>query len=213
MAAVVLGAGAAVGTVLVTSSPRHRATESTETVGADLVAHWGRWRRATASFTETTTRRNGNRELVSVVEIAQRFPDRIVHDGDDVSARIGGRLIGCTVGRAADAVCTDDAGYRPDRELEIELDAVRNAVTGSNRSYRVSRLDRGCFRLRHVGSDLAPRWGDRLDICFDPGSGIANREVTTTGNLTLTVRRSAIRRVVPDEALRLPATPIPAPTG
>ena len=204
-AAVLVGALTAALAVQWVAPPTRQRHESAASVQSDFLRRWEAWRRATASFTERTTRVAGSRELTSTVGISQRFPDRIVRDGPDLSAHLGGRLVGCTVRTGGASVCVDNGGYRPDDELATEIVAWRESVGGDDASYRLSRAAPGCFRARHIGSDPRPRWGDRFDVCFDATSGVATSEVTVTGAITISVRRTDVVRRVGPAAFELPA--------
>lgn len=181
---------------------------SNRQAAAEFAERWEKWRRATAVFTETTERSSGEQRLSEEARIAQRFPDRVVRVGGDVSARIGGRLVGCSEATAsAEALCVDNGGYEPDRELGLELDEITELTTGEAPRYRVSFLpDAGCFRLRHMVTEFRPYWGDQADICFDTTTGVVLSETTITGDLTVSVVRDEITGTVTDDDLALPAS-------
>lgn len=184
-----------------------RRVESVVSVRSDLLERWDRWRRSTVAFTETTTRTSGSEKLTDDAEIAQRFPDRIVRDGDDISAEIGGRQIGCSTTDSAPAQCFDSGSADPEERVVAELDELRTLTEGAAAPYRLSRTDASCFRLRHVVQEPRPRWGDRLDLCFDDRTGVVRSEVTVIGPLTISVARREVRTDVDDDDFKLPADP------
>ena len=208
LAAALVGALIAVAVFVVMPDEKAARPESIAAVRSDLERRWERWRRTTAAFTETTVRTSGEQELVADAEIAQRFPDRVVRDGDDISAEVDGRQIGCSVAGMSPPECLD-SGPAADAEARLadELAEFRSLTGGSTPAYRLSRTDAGCFRLRHLVEEFRPRWGDRLDLCFDDRTGVLRTEVTTIGPLTISVARRDIRNDVDDAEFSLPAAP------
>lgn len=207
-AAAVVGAALAVALAMVTSPPpERRSGESVAAVAAEFVERWEGWRRATVAFREETIRHTGDRSLSSTVDVIQRFPDQVVRDGDELNARVGGRLVGCVARPGVAPTCRDNGGYRPEGEIDLELAAWRELLTGPDAHYRISRLDDECFRLRLVVRHPRPERGDRYEVCFDPVTGVAASEETTSATLVLEVRRTVTSTVVADDQLALPAVP------
>lgn len=199
-------AGAVMGTALFAAPlpAEEPSRPSRSALGAELLQRWERWRRAPVAFREVSVRSAGDRTHREEVVVGQRFPDRLVRDGGSVSARIGGRSVGCV---DAPVVRCDDAGrFDAAAALAAELDDLARATTGHDPSYRLSDLGRGCFRLRLVRHDLRPAFGSRTDLCFDEATGVVHREVSVVDGITLTVRRTDITEVR-DSDLALPAPP------
>ena len=164
--------------------------EPADAVVDDFLAQWESWRRATLAYLETSTRRSGGTTLTSHVDVAQRFPDLVVRDRDDISARTGGRLLGCRpVG--SEIECVDNGSFRPDDELRLELDGLRSLVSGNDASYRLSRRPGGCFRLVALGAPVDDH-GDRERFCFDARTHALVEEERVIGDLTETVRRTEL---------------------
>lgn len=207
LGAALVGALVAVGVFAVLPDRGPKPTESISAVRSDLLEHWERWRRAAVTFTESSVRTSGSQKLADRADIAQRFPDRIVRDGDDISAEIDGRAIGCSVGGSEPPRCLDGGPADPAAQLASEMREFRTLTEGARPNYRVSRTGASCFRLRHLVQEVRPRWGDQLDLCFDDRTGVLRSEVTTTGPLTISVTRSDVGVAVDDADFKLPAAP------
>lgn len=203
VAALLVGAVAALLTVGVVLAPEDEPRSNTD-VRQEFIDRWEAWRRLPVSYVEETTRRSGDDSTTERVDVAQRFPDQIVHNGRQVSARLDSRLVGCGPDDAGVVTCLDNGGYRPDDELEIELDRFRDETAGAQPTYRLSSLGSGCYRLRLLVEEFRPRWGDRLDVCFDE-RGVVRREVRMHDGVRIVVVRKQIRLDPLDDALDLPA--------
>jgi len=202
VAGVFVDRGDAPGRADAAASPIERGRQ----VADELLIDWRTWRTATLGFVETSTRRAPTGELVSRVEVVQRFPDLVVDDGGNVSARLDGRLLGCTVAADGSRTCVDNGGYRPHEELELELDALRALVDGPGATYDVSRSE-GCYRLVHVGADRFPSRGDRQTLCFDERTGTLVEEVQVSGDVTVDVHRTEVSTTVDPSRFALQTEP------
>lgn len=203
-----IGAGGILAAVLVgvvLAPDRDEARPGTDTA-AEFVTAWERWRRADVSYVEVTTRRSGERSATARVEVAQRFPDRVVRDGTQISARLNGRRIGCGPNADGATACLDNGGISPVEELRVELDRFVERTEGSSPRYRLSALGGGCYRFRLTVDEFRPPWGRRWDVCFDRATGVVRREEITRGEVVITTRRIEIERVS-DSDLDLPAEP------
>ncbi|MFN8049843.1 MAG: hypothetical protein U0Q22_00185 [Acidimicrobiales bacterium] len=203
-----VGAALAVGLSLALSDSSH-GDDAAERASArtELLRRWEEWRRAPLRFSESVDRRSGEQHLSQRVTVAQRFPDRVVRDGSSVSARVGGRSIGCGPDAQRQPVCVDNGPYDATADLAAELSQLRRLTSGATPTYSVSSIGRSCFRLRHLVTELRPPWGDRTDYCFAAG-GALTRETEVVGALTITTRRTGIGAPV-DQDFALPAPPAP----
>ena len=213
MIAVLVGCVAAIAVVGVGTAPDagDAAIDTTAHAKSDFLHRWERWRRAPLRYTETTERRSGADHLAATVAVVQRFPDRIVHDGTDVSARVDGRQIGCSSSRDNPVSCVDNGAFDAEAQLRDELDEYSDLTDGPSATYRLTDRGDGCFRLRHLVTEFRPRWGDRTDICFDAATGAVVSETLTTGALTITTTRVVGTKPVGPADFVLPATPVASP--
>ena len=200
-----VASGLVVGTTLVarpSATGSIRRVPPSEVVD-DLLVRWETWRRAELSYTETSVRSSESADLTQRVEVAQRFPDLVVRDGDDISARVDGRLLGCAVVGGV-TECVDNGSFRPDEELRLELDELRRLTSGPGAPYSLTRLGRSCFVLEHRGAGAFPERGDSERLCFDVATGVLSEEVRTVGGLTLTTGRSDVIPSVDPAVFDLP---------
>ena len=112
LAAALVGALIAVAVFVAMPHEKAARPESVAAIRSDLERRWERWRRTTAAFTETTVRTSGEQELVADAEIAQRFPDRVVRDGDDISAEQAN--FDERYAREPEAIGPEEVGSNPD---------------------------------------------------------------------------------------------------
>lgn len=207
----IVGALAAAGAVTIASAPTEApAPAERGRVLADFSQRWETWRRLATRYTETVERVSGDRRLEQTADVVQRFPDRVIGDGDTVNGRIAGRRIGCVVTDSGPS-CVDNGPVDAEAELAAELDEFERLTGGQQATYRLSDLGDSCYRFRHVVPEFRPRWGDRTDICFDDGTGVVTRETTRLGAVTTRTTRRVSDETVGDADFELPAVPVPSP--
>ncbi len=148
-------------------------------VVAPFTAAWERWRTATFVVEGTWTRTvdNVDEPFGGSLYTAQDPPRRLVTRLGSTVEQIDDQLATCD--SSSDDViappCVPGSGVSYDERVRMEMDLVREYVSGDARFYDLAREESGCFRLEQVVPRLAAPWGRWAEFCFDEESGALRR--------------------------------------
>lgn len=156
-----------------------------------------------ATFTRTVP--NGSKLQVGT-RVVQRPPSRLVVGLGNVSGRIDDKIVRCPAEPSGTSTCFTVPGAPPyDQEVAVEVDALRDYVSGSRPLYRVVGFRDGCYRLDIALAFPSPPYGKHALFCFDGATGAASLTVIEWGDITERTTAAAIRPQVTDQDLVIPA--------
>lgn len=192
-AGLVLGALVVVGVWMVADDDDGSDEPSQEVLVEELTAVWTRWREGTTAVYEERLERtdaDGDVQYVEVVDVYRVGEDALIVS--DAAGRINGALDGQGISCGLDPDdrnCYVEGEYVEGQALDAELRDLRESVL-DRKTYRLSDIGGGCWRLRRIRDVVSPVWGDQIDLCYDQATGVEVSSVTTTELGVDTVTRS-----------------------